>query len=836
MRKDLMIGWVGVGLLLCLPFSVLAQSLIGKVVDAESEEGVPFANIYYEGSQIGGMTDADGNFSIPFRPAYTYLLISYVGYEKGKVAVPRTNTPLKITLIPESGQMEELVITRKGYENPAWDIIRHYIDYREQNDYDRLEAYDYQTYTRNEFLLTELNEKLEKRKVFREVMEAGREKEVLSGANSGLPVFISETSSRNYFAKTPKRRTERVYESRIAGIGVDDGSLLSQFTGAGFQDYNFYGNYVSVMQKQFISPLGKSWKMYYDYELDLQKMHVVDGIPCYKIRFWPKRAQDLAFSGVVYIADEDHRYAMKKIEAGIGKGANINFVDSVYFEQELVEVEADQPLMPKKQLMLLRVSGGNKLGKLLYKNYIENKGFVLNVPQEPSFYEQEVVVLSEEEKQSSEEVATNALDALDVAGVDPQHLALIDSVSQMKSVKRTMALATILGTGYINAGGLDVGTYGEVIAYNDIEGVRLQVGGLTNVDLSKKFLLEGYVAYGTRDQKIKYSLMGNWFINRDKWHLIGGMHARDIGQVGLTDDERPLPFLFRAANRWGTLIAPFEYNLYKVWWQSDITKGLTSRVVLRHRQLSPVFDFGYYDNAEEGQDPVLKGQEGFDHTEVSAALTYAPGVRYVQTAYNTRMAISSDSRPVIFLKYTYGIPQLSVSALSYHKVEGSLQQLKRSRFGQTTYRWTAGFIPTPLPFPLLENHLGNTIPILYNADAFNQMNSLEFVSDRYVSLRLLHQFEGLLFNRIPLMNRLRWRAFGGANLLYGSLSEENQAMMYGEQAEGSLRTLEELPYAEAYYGIENILKVFKVYFVHRLTYTDTTAPLFSIRMSAGFSL
>ena len=95
------------------------------------------------------------------------------------------------------------------------------------------------------------------------------------------------------------------------------------------------------------------------------------------------------------------------------------------------------------------------------------------------------------------------------------------------------------------------------------------------------------------------------------------------------------------------------------------------------------------------------------------------------------------------------------------------------------------------------------------------MNFGEFVSDRYASVQYRHNFEGLLLNRIPLIQKLKWRFVGTANVLFGSLSEKNKALLSNETPDGdealSIGYLSpSKPYVELGYGVENIFKFFRV--------------------------
>ena len=121
------------------------------------------------------------------------------------------------------------------------------------------------------------------------------------------------------------------------------------------------------------------------------------------------------------------------------------------------------------------------------------------------------------------------------------------------------------------------------------------------------------------------------------------------------------------------------------------------------------------------------------------------------------------------------------------------------------------------------------------------MSYHEFVSDKFVSLQYLHQFEGFLFNRLPLIKKLKWRLVGLANVLYGSERIDNQALVPKLDSQGQktihLNALDpNIPFVEMGYGIDNIFKIFRVQALHRLTYRDNPyAKNFSVKVSLHFN-
>jgi hypothetical protein len=141
---------------------------------------------------------------------------------------------------------------------------------------------------------------------------------------------------------------------------------------------------------------------------------------------------------------------------------------------------------------------------------------------------------------------------------------------------------------------------------------------------------------------------------------------------------------------------------------------------------------------------------------------------------------------------------------------------------------------------MLYTPLGNQ-SVYYVSSAFNLMNYFEFVSDRYAQLQYEHNFEGLLFNRLPAIRKLKLRFLANARILYGGVRPENISLIASKNALGEevlgFNTLTNTPYVEVGYTVGNIFKTLRIDFIHRLTYRDTpNVRTFGVKFAFEFNI
>ena len=247
----------------------------------------------------------------------------------------------------------------------------------------------------------------------------------------------------------------------------------------------------------------------------------------------------------------------------------------------------------------------------------------------------------------------------------------------------------------------------------------------------------------------------------------------------------------------------------------------------------PLFDFSYYTDPGEPDSP---SKQSFTTTEVNVETRFGRDEIWVVND-NDRVSLGTNRWPVFILRYTLGLKEVLGGDFDYHKIRGTIyKDQKMGQFGTARITATGGYIFSQLPYPLLENHVGNESPF-YIGFANNLMQYFEFSSDYWVGLNYRHRFQGSILNRIPLMKKLKLRLTGTANVLYGGMRYENTIVVPPRtdilgNTVPRFNVFDDRPYVEVGYGVENILKILRVDFFHRLTYLDNPgAKPFGVKVS-----
>jgi len=799
------------GTFLALGLQAQTTRVIGKVIDAATGEPLPFVNIAFTDSKIGTTSDMDGNYVLETFYATDSIRASSVGYSPRSFPIRKdVEQTIKIALEPSSQQLAEVVVMPSG-ENPAFAILDRVIANKAANDREKLSAYQYEAYNKVEFDLNNITKEFTEKKLFKPFAFIFENIDS-TDAKPYLPIFMTETLSEVYYRQKPKAEKELIRGTRVSGV---ENESISQFMGDMYQNINIYENFLVIFGKNFVSPIADGGRGFYDYYLTDSSF--VGKYWCYKIEFKPKRVQELAFQGEMWI--NDTTYAVRSVEAGIAKGANLNFVQGFWVKQEYDQVQREVWMLTRDELVVdLNIMPGsvrekkNPVQGLYGRRTATYRNFSINKVLEEEFYAgpEEVIVIPDQDSDLPEFWEKNRHIPLTAKEEAIYHM--VDTMKTIPRFRTYLDIVNTVVTGYYPLGLIEIGPYFTTYSFNQVEGHRFRMGARTSSAFSRRMEYEGYVAYGLKDEALKYGFGAKGIIFKEPRLIAGFNYKHDLEQLGQSAnafrEDNILSSAFRRTpNDKLTLVDEYRTYLEREWFM-----GFSSRITFVHRTLSPRGSLSYI-RTEGVAEPISINKI------ITSELIFTTRFAYKEKFVSGDFArVSLGTRyPVIELQLVQGVKGMLEGNYQYSRPGMRVRQrVPMGVLGNFQYTATGSMVIGTLPYPLLIIHSGNET-FYYDDMAFNTMNFFEFISDRAASAYAEQHLEGLIFDRVPLFRRLKWREAIGAKVAFGALSDRHRQEM---DLLPYMFDLNSGPFAEVSLGVENILKVLRVDLVRRLTYLD----------------
>ncbi|MFK7782653.1 DUF5686 family protein [Psychroserpens sp.] len=816
-----------------------SQTKVSGYVFDENDQPVAFANVLFKGSTEGTITNEDGRFYLESENTWETVIISFLGYEIKEVVLDKkVNYDLRFVLKEEAAALDEVVIvsgkqSKKASENPAIRILKKIWERKRQNGLNQFKQYEYDKYEKVEFDLNTIDSALIKSKLFRGMEFVFNEVDTSSvTGKTYLPIFINEAISKVFGDNLINKEKEDLKGNKNSGFS--NNQVIIDFIDDLYADFNVYDNYLKFFDKSFVSPLSRTGIQTYNYVLSDSAF--IDNKWCYNIIYYPRRKNELTFKGDFWV--NDSTYAIKDINLQASKSANINWVKEIYIEQEF-EVLNDSVFLIKRDYMLSDFALNKKeksrgvYGKrtTLYENY------VFDEPKGEEFYDEVVYSFDEDVYNRDDDFwEQNRLESLnkDERGV----YKMLDTLKTVKKFKRLYNIGSILASGYVEFPSInfDYGPIFSTFGFNDVEGLRLRTGGRTYFGPNDLWRLEGFIAYGFRDDKFKYGISGKWLLDKKSRLTIFGGQRRDIEQIGasLTSSTDVLgrSLASNAVITAGNNDKLTNISLTNLGMSIEPSRNFEIRVDGSYRTLrsaSPTFSLDY--NDPESASGVSSEVKQF---ESRLSLGYYP--KRQMTGFGVERKFKNDNFARLFAQLSRGDRDWLNSDFDYTKVQFSyIQPWQVGGFGRLTTSIEAGKTFGEVPLGLLSVVPGNqTYFSIYNT--FPQLDFYEFVTDTYTSMHVEHNFNGRLFSRIPFLKKYNLRFVLGMRGVWGDLSNDNIVLnTTGSPVEIPLIAPNSRIYYEYSFGVANIFKVLRIDFNFRGNYLDRPdARRFGITGSFGF--
>ncbi len=801
----------------------------GRVVDAKTGEPLTGTNVFFDNTTIGVITDSDGKYRIETSSPSDKVKFSFLGYEtetrnvtKGIVQTININlkqSSISLNIVRVKSEKR----TYRNKNNPAVELIQKVIANKDSNRKEKFDYLQYKQYEKIQFAMSNLTQKFKQKNLagkFRFLFEnIDTTKRI--GKNV-LPLYIKESISDHYYRKNPEATKEIIRAEKTNNLDEYlDNKGVSNSIDYLYQNINIYDNVIMFLTNKFVSPIANLAPDFYRYFIE--DTLTVNNIRCIRLFFEPRNPADFLFHGYLYIT-LDGNFAVRKIDMGINKHLNIDWVQDIAITQDFDQFGLKTWFLAKDEISIDFGIVKNSMG-LFGQRTISYKDYKVDQPIADKIFRGP----RKTEKLEPSQDKAGYWDAnryTPLTSSERGTYTTIDSIKKVPEFKNRMRLITLFASDFLTYDKLEFGPFDSFYSYNTIEGSRFRFGGRTTPGFSKKINFDDYLAYGLTDKILKYNVGFTYSLTPGTIYqfpvksirLSYQKEVRIPGQEFQLSEEDNIFFSLKRGVNDKFLLN----NTFRAEFLNEYENHFSYLLGFKHTRQSTEGNLHFISNDTLN---VNNNIRNINVSELYVKLRYAPNESFYQGKlyrYPYR-----NKYPVIELEcdagsklinndYDYLRLQLDISKRFFVSILG---------YGDITIE--AGKIFGTVPYPLLFIHRANQT-YSYQKNDYNLMNFLEFVSDKYASVNLDYCFNGFIFNKIPLLKKLKLRELVTFKVLYGGLSRSNNPdyntslfqLPIDQNGVPLTYTLDKRPYFEAGVGLSNIFKILRVDLIKRFSYLN----------------
>ena len=821
-----------------LTLSVSAQ-LAGYVIDRQSGDSIPFASVSYKGHHVGTSADAKGQYKIARNNGWK-LTFSAIGYKSEVVTINnKVGNYLVVKLRPDSKMLKEVVVDSKRKskyrrkENPAVALMRKVIERKKATDLKVNDFYQYTKYQKLTLALNEITpekletEKMQKRQWLLDQIEVCKYNNKLI-----LPVSVEENVKQQIYRKDPQ--SEKTITKGHTTVGINNlfqtGDIVNVALNDIFTNVNIYENEIRLLQHPFTSPIADKAIWFYRYYIT--DTTYVGNDKCIQLDFTPNNQQDFGFRGTIYIL-ADSSYQVKRCEMTIPKTSEVNFVENMRCIQEFTKVD-DHGWVLTTDDMFVELTLLDFVQKFIVIRNTRNSDYSFQ-PIDDEMFKGKSKEITDPDAEMQDDDFWQQHRQVELTKSESSMKTFLNRIEQLKGFNIIMFGLKILFENYVETGSkktpskVDIGPINTAISQNFYDGLRFRASAQTTANLNKHWFLKGYYAYGTKTHNNYYDAELTYSFNEKKYlprefprRTLTFIASRDVAMPSdkFFDTDKDNVFVSMKMHKIDKMFLYTKQNLDFVYEQEWGMKWFAN---VKAERMQPVGDVMKFE-ALDGN--ILKDLQS---TEFTLGFRYAPGETFLNSKQRRR-AITYNS-PVIRLQHTFGIKNFLGGNFNYNLSE--IELYKRTwlphSWGKIDARLRGGIQWNKVPFAYLIMPVTN-LSFIIQPQTFDMINNMEFLNDRYASLDLSWDFNGKIFNRIPLLKKLKWREIVKFRSLWGTLSDKNNPKYYEYSGikddvvlkfpEGCYKMDGKRPYTEMCFGIYNIFKIVQVEYIRRLNYNE----------------
>ncbi|ERK40106.1 Cna protein B-type domain protein [Segatella baroniae F0067] len=838
-------------LLMALSMAARAQ-LSGVVTDAATGDTLLYPSASYKGHHIAVSGNAQGRYSIERHEGWV-LTFSAVGYQSRNITITeKTPQTLNIKLKPDTKTLAEVVVRQKRgrysrKDNPTVELMKRVVAAKKKTDLANHAYYQYNKYQKITLAVNDIQPSdidsgfFAKKQWLIDQIETSPYNHKLI-----LPVSVDETVTQHIYRKDPKSEKDIVMGQQSTGVNqlLATGDILNTALKDVFTDIDLYDDQIRLLQFPFTSPIGKNAVAFYRYYI--ADTVYVDRDLCYHLEFLPNNQQDFGFRGDLYVL-ADSTLHVKRCELTIPKRSDVNFVENLRVTQEYAKLPNGEWVLSVDD-MIVEMKVASFLSKVLVTRTTRLSDYAFD-PLPKQLFKGKAASRREANANMRDEAFWNQYRTVELTKSETGMNAFIHRIEQLKGFKYVIFGVKALVENFVETGDLnhpsklDVGPVNTMVTSNFIDGLRFRVSGQTTANLNKHWFFSGYYAHGVNSHKNYYKGEVTYSFNK-KDYLPREFPKRTLTFTSTYDVMAPSDKFMHTdkdnvftAFKWAKVDKMMFYNRQQLQFDFEEEWGLKTTFELKTEEDEAAGRL-FFQTLDSHVDMVSdinglseKMAGKYLHngkmrtTELTLQFQLASGRTYINTKQR-RIPMNLDA-PVFTLRHTMGVKGLLGGDYTYNLTEaGIYKRFWMNSWGKIDTYIKAGAQWNKVPYPLLIMPAANLSYIVQN-ETFNLINNMEFLNDRYASLDVSWDLNGKIFNRIPLLKKLKWREYIGVKTLWGTLTDKNNPTLEKNAGDpvlmvfpsGSYVMDSKRPYVELVAGVHNIFKIVHVEFVHRCNYT-----------------
>ncbi len=765
-------------ILLILSSSVTAQShkVFGKIINTRLEP-LAFVSVEVKEIKTGTTTHEDGMYQLELEEGKYDLVFSIIGYHPQVVTViiGRYDVEKNIILENENSKgLTEVVI--KGKDR-ADEIIRNVIRNKD-NITSAAGSYSCKIYIK----AVQEDSSAKKNKNI-------KVKDLADTTNADLKRMALAEVALNYDYESPQR-TKEERTGVTKGKKADGLFYLSATEG----DFNFYNNLVnvpSVSEVPILSPVSYSGLLAYKFKTLAIKSE--GGKKIYVISVKPRQFSNSTVEGEIAIADSSWAILHTKF----------SFPKYHLPEYDFFEVAQDYDLVNNRAWVIVRqqFTYSSKAGKKKVSGHttVSYKDYELNKIFDKKYFGVEVSATAQSayERDSTfwQTIRTEPLTQKEIRFIrykDSIYTATHTEIylDSMDRVINKITWKKILLSGQtFNDHDKERRWYIQPLSafYQPFQfgGSRIYLSFMYNKTYPSKrnISLWNNLSYGIRNNDVNGSIRFTKLYNPFK---------RSYYNITI---ERQFQYIFQG-DAWINLLK--RNNIYLnnglgLGHNFEIVNGLFLFTDLNIAFRRSVSGYKTNDQVDSLFGDILEDNQAVYFKPYNALygqvrLQYTPHQRYIREP--KEKIILGSKWPTFYIALRKGIPGILGSEVNFNYLEtGMEQEIKLGLAGISRYTIRTGSFLSRKDLRLVDykfQRRGDPVLFLNPSEAFQSLDSTFPVFHRFYEAHYVHDFNGAIINKIPLLKNLQLREVAGAGFLIAP--ERN------------------LRYAETFAGIERIFK------------------------------